>query len=67
MEKNVNKRYACLLNGRGLPRYEPLLNHDQPKAHFSQESSRMRWLASSPRLLRLCSKGKNQCGVQTLR
>ena len=62
MEKNVNKRYACLLNGLGSPRYGPLLNHDQPKAHFFQESSRMRWLASSPRLLRLCSKGTNQGG-----
>ena len=67
MEKNVNKRYACLLNGRGSPRYGPLLNHDQPKAHFSQESSGMRWLASSPRLLRLCSKGTNQSRILTLR
>ena len=34
MEKNVNKRYACLLNGRGSPRYGSLLNHDQPKRPF---------------------------------
>ena len=27
----------------------------------------MRWLAPSPRLLRLCSKGTNQCRIQTLR
>ena len=39
----------------------------QSKAHFFQESSRMRWLAPSPRLLRLCSKGTNQCRIQTLR
>ena len=68
MEKNVNKRYACLLNGPRSPGMDLSYTIKSAQSPFLLlESSRMRWLAPRPRLLRLCSKGTNQCRIQTLR